>query len=273
MSEGSQGGIVRSAGRAPTRRDVITLCAGIAALGMVPAPDSAFASEGEVYAFHGSEFKTLVFAVSVRLSESASARVRVHTRGPSWEVFIGERLPEITKLPAGARSFVGWTPEPKPRHLVVIETPAAALPRGELAVWAEIFGVGGGRYRVGGPIAARLLAEVPTVAQIYHTADPAHDCGLFGKTLSERIAARSADPNSLGATVRSERLLKVLLPDALPFDPERPAGFSFANQNGRRPSDYVADIIATILAGVPTRAAPTSMPFEETGVFPYFECA
>jgi hypothetical protein len=125
------------------------------------------------------------------------------------------------------------------------------------------------RVRVGNPIVAELLSQDPALARIFHRASPSQDPGMFGEAIARHIAIRGAE--TLSPQAHGERLAAMLLPDVLPFDPAFPVGYTFANQNGRRPSDPIAEVVATVLAGAVTARPLAKEVFRAAPAFPYFE--
>jgi hypothetical protein len=158
------------------------------------------------------------------------------------------------------------------RRMLVIELTTSLLLQCREApcqrVWAEI-GDSDTRVRVGNPIVAELLSQGPALARIFHRASPSQDPGLFGEAIARHIAIRSAE--TLSPQAHGERLAAMLLPDVLPFDPALPVGYTLANQNGRRPSDPIAEVVATVLAGAVTARPLAKEVFRAAPAFPYFE--
>ena len=263
------------------RRDVLKVGAGAAtaALAVLGLPALVVAgeaiSDAEVFAFSAPTDGELVFAVTLPERDddgrSPTPPVRLHAGQTSWHVASMES-PAFIRGGQESRSFVGRcmrTTEAgdSPHHLVVVAVSRSAVRDGRLGIWAEI-GCSDTRVRVGSPIVAELLNQDPALARIFYRASPSQDVGLFGDAIAERIAMRGA--GTLSPKAHGERLAAMLLPDVLPFDPAFPVGFTFANQNGRRPSDPIAEVVATMLAGAVTGPFAKGG-FRAAAAFPYFE--
>jgi hypothetical protein len=84
------------------------------------------------------------------------------------------------------------------------------------------------------------------------------------------IAANARAKGNVGdPEAHGRRLADLLLPDVLRYDPNRPLGFTFADQNGRHPQDASELVVNSILTGdlLSARAGPNVTLQEE---FPYF---
>ena len=263
------------------RRDLLKVGAGAGALAALGLPALAVAGEptsySELFAFSAPHDGALVFAVTFPGQDddrrSPTPAVRLHAGQQSWLVANVKRPVVIPGIAQKSRAFVGRsmrTTEAGDRahHLVVVAVPRSAVPTGRLGVWAEI-GDSDTRVRVGSPIVAELLNQDPALARIFHNTPPSEDIGLLGEALARRIAMRGAE--TLSPKAHGERLAAMLLPDVLPFDPAFPIGYTFANQNGRRPSDPIAEVVATVLAGAVSARPLAKGIFRTASTFPYFE--
>ena len=255
------------------RRDLLKVGAGVAALFALGLPATVLGGEpttdAELFAFSAPDDGALVFAVTFPVQDddrrSPTPTVRFHAGQKSWSVasvkaeesraFVGR---SVRMTEAGTRVY----------HLVVVAVPRSAVPVGRLGIWAEI-GNCGSRVRVGNPIVAELLKQDPAMARIFHRTSPSEDVDLFGETIARRIALGGASVPS--PRVHGKRLASMLLPDVLPFDPAFPVGYTFANQNGRRPSDPIAEVVATVLAGAVSARPLAKGVFRTAPAFPYFE--
>jgi hypothetical protein len=92
------------------------------------------------------------------------------------------------------------------------------------------------------------------------------------KPLADAITERLRITGSVsGPRSHGERLASSLLPDVIRYNPDRAAGFTFAAQNGRHPSEQTDEVVsATLKVGSPVagRLAPR---YHSVGEFPYFE--
>jgi hypothetical protein len=203
--------------------------------------------------------------------------IRIHAGASTWEfsasahgvcqserhrdfsVFIGDVVPRVM---AQGRIM----------KAVVMEAGAGGIDsHGSSAIWAERL-VGGSRQRIGTPFLSEILRDHEDFARRYHASSPGQDTTVLLQPLSAAIAGRlrrvgsTANPNS-----HARRLAYALLPDVLHYDPRRPAGFTFAAQNGRHPSESPDEVAHTILnGGKPSDSMPTT-PHPSVPAFPYFE--
>lgn len=266
----------------PRRRDVLKVGAGattaaLAALGL-PAPVVAgeAVSNAEVFAFSTPTDGALVFAVTFPVRDddgrSPTPPVCLHAGQTSWNV-ASMKSPAFIRGAQESRAFVGRCMRTTEvgdcaHQLVVVAVSRSAVRAGRLGIWAEI-GHSETKVRVGNPIVAELLNQDPALARIFYRASPSQDVGLFGDAIARRIAVRGVA--NLSPKAHGERLAAMLLPDVLPFDPAFPVGYTFANQNGRRPSDPIAEVVATMLAGAATARPFAKGGFRAAAAFPYFE--
>lgn len=267
------------------RRDFLKSGVGAAALGMISmgranaAPAAPCPKSGELFAFRAPDATALVFAVAFPEGplDAVAPTVHIHAGSRIWTVDGGALSPSIQGQ-ASARIYVGRIGKPTPlgeklHRLIVVSAPSASLSTGVLPVWAEVVGQGGSRLRLGNPIVAELLTRTPEVSGIFHEVQPTRDHALFAEVLADQIAARGAAAGVGDPKLRGSRLAAKLLPDVLSFDPDLPVGFTFVGQNGRRPSDAVASIVDTMLAGIATAGKPTGDLFTASNAFPYFQTA
>jgi hypothetical protein len=264
------------------RREVMMVSAGAAAAGLLQTAATAAAAESplpgraELFAFPAPDADAAVFAVTFPISSTKgrapTATIRIHAGSRIWTVRDTGAPIVMASAEAGALVYGGRiTQLSEPHRLVVVVAPVISLPEGQLPIWAELSDERRGRLRIGNPIVAELLARDPQLARVFHKAHPANDRALFTEALVERLAAHGAAWGALEPRLHAERLANLLLPDVLPFDPSRPVGFTFAGQNGRRPSDQVADIANSVLAGVVATAGSAAPAFQPADAFPYFQ--
>lgn len=260
-----------------SRRRLLEGCVGLAAASLAPKVQAtALASqpEAELFAFAAPDEDRLVFALAMALrvsglAESDRIAVRLHAGAFSWTVQ-PFRLWDSNDSHDGVRLFAGRTRrvgDDRPAdHLVAIAVPAKRMAPGSFDVWAEIAGVGGVRARIGNPLVTSLLAGDAELVRLHAGLHPTMDRRMLAVPVARRIAGSPADQD---AETRASRLVDLMLPDTLRFDPARPAGFTFAAMNGRRPEDAVAPIVQTLLAGAP-RAGQIGGRYRSSSQFPYF---
>ena len=267
--------------RLPARREVLRSGLHAAVIGTILGAANSRASAtkavkpcgSEIFAFRGQEAAELVFALTVPVDHRAGTHVvRIHVGSQSWTVNDAGQLSTAT---IGSRVLVGLTAKStrsgaEPNRVTVVAAPLTSFPSQELPVWGEILGRDGSRARVGSPIASALLALDPDIARRFHRVSPDDDREVLARSMADLIStlranAGSADPRHYGAS-----LANTLLPNILPFDPRKPIGFTFAGQNGRHPSDQVADVVATMLSGVVETGRDSGGAFETSNAFPYF---
>jgi hypothetical protein len=260
-----------------SRRRLLEGCVGVAVASFAPrvqATASASRLEGELFAFAAPDQDDLVFALALAPQPFGQAEyerltARLHAGPHSWMVR-PFALRDNDNSSVGVRLFSGRAQrvgDDRPAdHLVVIAVPAKRMPPGGFDVWAEIISAGGARARIGNPLITSLLAGDAELARLHAGLHPATDRRMLAAPIACRIATRPVDQN---AEARARRLVDLMLPDTLRFDPARPAGFTFAAMNGRRPEDAVAPIVRTLLAGAP-RAGEMGGRYRSSSRFPYF---
>jgi hypothetical protein len=221
------------------------------------APASA-ATPPDLFAFRACGIGNIVFAVvaPANVLPAGQAVVTFHA---------GTRaLVADASASAGSQLFAG---DVGGRTAVVLEIPADFVRPGDsLDVWAEINSQDRGRTRVGGPFLTKILARDPALSRLYHASSPAQDRPLFANALIDRIAATSRVANPI---LHARRLVDLLLPDVITYRPDLPAGYTFADQNGRHPADETAAVVETMLTGTPV-LRPATSPVPLTDTFPYF---
>jgi hypothetical protein len=258
-----------------SRRRLLEGCVGLAAASLAPkvqGTELASQPEAELFAFAAPDEDKLVFALAIAPQVSGPTdrlTVRLHAGAYSWTVQ-PLRLRDTNDSHDGVRLFSGRTQRvgaDKPAdHLVALAVPAKRMAPGGFDVWAEIAGAGGARARIGNPLVTSLLAGDAELARLHGRLHPTMDRRMLAVPVARQIAANPADPD---AKARARRLVDLMLPDTLRFDPARPAGFTFAAMNGRRPEDAVAPIVQTLLAGAP-RAGEIGGRYRSSSQFPYF---
>jgi hypothetical protein len=95
------------------------------------------------------------------------------------------------------------------------------------------------------------------------------------QTLSEAVAlaiGKRARKAGYGGDqdLHGRRVARMLLPDLLRYDPERPAGFTFAACNGRHPAEPESTVVNSILNGFPDGERLVPRPVLQSS-FPYFQ--
>jgi hypothetical protein len=269
------------------RRDLLKVALGTAALGLGSLPVAAasetplHSSGAELFAFRAPAGDTLVFAVAFPWADEFASRARIASvsihAGPKTFIvgWSAGESPCIVSSEAPAELFVGRVAKQpafggEPHILLALSASAETFRAGELAVWAEVTGRDNSKSRVGSPIVAELVARDFYLAHLLEAAHPTEGRSRSVAELAERISARSSAAGRVDARTHGERLAATLIPDVLSFDPRRPIGFTFAGQNGRRPSDTIADIVHTVLAGVATPRKSANTAFGVSNSFPYF---
>jgi len=201
--------------------------------------------------------------------------VRIHTGGKSWTVRnVQTRRSGIVSDRPDGRVFAGEVDGPLTAFgatymAVVVMAPAGFAPAGQpLAVWAEVETQGGSRFRIGSPFVAALLARDPALVRIYHRASPEEDQALLTVPVRGGIADMAAAGGIVDSGAHARRMAAILLPDVIEYRQDRPAGFTFASQNGCHPADDVGGVVMTVLTGAAARPSSPAR-FPSTGSFPY----
>jgi hypothetical protein len=230
----------------------------------------------ELYVFPSMQAGTTVIALTWPIQDSCGkSEVTIHAGPRRWPVRVLEGKAKAAEWDdAGCRFFAGSILSnaargAKPLNAVVIEAPNGIFAgAGKVDVWAERLECGS-RQRAGSPFLAKLMAGSYALETRYHASSPVDDSIVLTDLVSSAIAdnARAAglapDPELHG-----RRLARILLPDVLHYDPNLPAGFTLAAQNGRHPQD-ASDIVVNALlryASCPAIREPVRL----TRTFPYF---
>jgi hypothetical protein len=139
-----------------------------------------------------------------------------------------------------------------------------------LEIWAELRSESGVRQRIGSPFLSELIAKDDGLRDLYHASSPAVDLLMLGPEVEKAITARASAAGHVSKPKQyGQRLTSALLPDFLRFDPSRPAGFTFASQNGRHPADSSDAVVSSLLTGSPSVSrAPVTADLKSD--FPYF---
>ncbi|MGC2662304.1 MAG: hypothetical protein WA324_30440 [Bryobacteraceae bacterium] len=209
------------------------------------------------------------------LIDSNESIVKVHTGSISWTIEIRSGLKSTVRFDSGCQIYAGCVRSRARANsglveAVVIEADNSLLGEAPLEVWAERLGRGVKRQRVGSPFLTGLNSQNESLAELYYSSSPKQDSMLLSQELARQITVRTrlaghvSNPDEYG-----HRIASVLLPDVIHYDRKQPLGFSFAAQNGRHPADESADIVATIINGVPGPAEP-SRRTQIRQTFPYF---
>ena len=268
----------------PSRRLLLTGCASLVATASF-APWVTWSApvdgpQGDLFAFTAPTKRDLVFALALSPSpfgqtERDPLTVRLHAGASSWMVgpFALQDTQDV--LSDGTCFFSGqvWRTASNGvrsiAHLIAISTPAEQMPPVTLAVWAEIVGTGGARWRIGNPLVSRLLADDARLAQLHAALHPAMDVHVLSDAIARCMATRPTCELGVNSQARAKRLAALILPDTLQFDPTRPSGFTFAAINGRRVEDAIDPVVQTVLAGAPRPCRGTRC-YRAISQFPYF---
>jgi hypothetical protein len=268
----------------PSRRLVLAGCAGLVATAScapwTAQPALAGDPQADLFAFTAPGERDLVFALalyprSFGQTERDPLTVRLHAGASFWTVgpFALQDTQDV--LPDGTRLFSGrvWSTASNGgttrARLIAVATPMERVPPGSLGVWAQIIGTSGARWRIGNPVVSQLLADDAQLAQIHAALQPAMDRHVLSAAIARRIATRLTGGSAIDPQARAKRLVALMLPDALRFDPARPGGFTFAAMNGRRVEDVIDPVVRTVLAGA-ARPGGGAGRYRATSQFPYF---
>jgi hypothetical protein len=202
------------------------------------------ATAGELYVFPCAQGLTTVVAVTFP-QKTEKSEIQIHAGPQLWSVEVPNA--DSTEWRAnGCRILSGGT-------AVVIEAPTRMLSTGMLGVWAERFTHGGSRRRIGSPFLAELVSGNPALSDLYHSSSPADDKAVLTARVAQGIAERAREFGQFQNPERHGlRLASILLPDVLRYDPNLPAGFTFAAQNGRHPEEASDVVVKAILYGATT---------------------
>lgn len=114
---------------------------------------------------------------------------------------------------------------------------------GAVGLWSRVLVRGHGKLlqidRMGRPFVNVALTQGQE-KNLFNQVDPRHDLALFVETFSAGLRRLGGDANG-----RTNEVARSLLPDLLPYDPSRPAGYP----NGRRLADDVIDHQLALFTG------------------------
>lgn len=231
----------------------------------------------ELYAFRGARQDSTVIAVTWAEEPTWDCMVRIHAGTKTWQIKVPAHGSFQSQHNGASSLFIGKVVTPAKAYggimtAVVMEVDARAIGQhGLTEIWAERM-VGGLRQRIGAPFLSNIMKDHTQFASLYHTSSPDTDKTLLLQPLSVVIARRLRTAGSLvNPDSHAFRLATALLPDVLPYDSRLPAGFTFAAQNGRHPSESLDEVVHTVLnGGKPSGSTGVgSQPFVKS--FPYFE--
>jgi hypothetical protein len=239
-------------------------------------------ASANLYAFPGLQPGTTVIGASwpdcSNRSDSdfqSESQVTIHTGAQEWQVTLPGGTDSGLFETNGVRVFAGSVAANSRKaaavfKAVVIEIPETTLSSTPTDIWAERVTKTGLRQRVGSPFVAALLAEDPSLAHLYHRISPSEDRKMLTGYV---VNAIEAEARKSGATSnsypRARRLASLLLPDVLHYNPQMPAGFTFAAQNGRHPEEISDLVVDTVLSGC-AASHPARADFRLQELFPFF---
>jgi hypothetical protein len=231
----------------------------------------------ELYAFRGAGEGLMAIAVTWPEEARKECALRIHVGAKTWQFTIPAHGSFQSPHNGDYSLFIGNVVAP-PRtdvsnvKAVVMEVSDREVDRyGSSEVWAERI-IGGSRHRIGTPFLSNITKNHTGLANLYHTSSPDRDRALLLQPLSDAIARRLRMAGSVpNLNSHARRLAYALLPDVLHYDPRRPAGFTFAAQNGRHPSESSDEVVNAILnGGTPSDSAEASS-HSSVQIFPYFK--
>ena len=181
---------------------------------------------------------------------SDQAKVHIHVGARSWKIALPTGVLREWKVGDTLVFTESMETAGQRKSIVVIEFSKSAIAgNGSMDVWAEHLS-SGIRHRIGTPFLSGLLGDSHDFASLYHASTPADDRVLLSEPLAELLAERfHAKGFASNAETRAIRLASALLPDVLRYNFNYPAGFTFAGQNGRHPSEDTTEIVAALLNG------------------------
>jgi hypothetical protein len=237
---------------------------------------STAASQADLYAFRSAHEGLTAIALTWPEETGQDCTIRIHAGTKTWEFGVSSDGISGPEQHGGFSVFIGNVAAPvkadlRVRKAVVMEVDARGIGQhGSSAIWAERM-VRGSRQRIGTPFLTDILRDHEELAALYNRSSPDQDAAILAEPLSAAIAGRLRVAGSVASPEsHARRLAYALLPDVLHYDPRRPAGFTFAAQNGRHPSELSDEVVHTILnGGISPRfllAPRTSVP-----IFPYFK--
>jgi hypothetical protein len=236
-----------------------------------------------LYAFAGAPRDTTAIAVTwqeqvdqSKMDLKPSSKICVHAGSTTWEVEVpNQALPKVQRSD-DMSVFIGEVLSPSGVgeelvRAVVIELPNQVMGRsGAAGIWAE-YNAASLRQRIGTPFLANFVAADQSLATIYHCSSPAEDRDRLTSPLAKSIAARlQANGFSSNSLSQGRRLASALLPDVLRYDSDCPAGFTFAAQNGRHPSELTDEVVNALLNGGASSASSVRSAYQSVESFPYF---
>jgi hypothetical protein len=236
------------------------------------SPESSSQDEPELCIFKGRERDTVLVAVLLGSPPGQSVRIHVGERNWLASVAASSEADSITTAGEGrlySGTVVGrGSQAARRKRAVVLETHVRRdRVSPTLDIWAEVLGPGESRRRVASPFVAAVLRRHRPLASDFHRGSPTNDTRLresFAEQVQLMAAAHVSD-----SSAHAKRLAAALLPDVIPFRPDRPVGFSFAAQNGRQPNDQVDSVVAAVLSGA-ICPHPVLPPYPLVAEFPYF---
>jgi hypothetical protein len=238
---------------------------------------SSIPSQPELFAFNGATQDRTAIAVTWPEETRQNCTIRVHANERTWEFTVPVEEVSQSQHHSDYSVFIGGVVSPVnaaagPLRAVVIEVAARSIEQqGSAKIWAERV-IGGSRQRIGTPFLSHILRDREDMAKLYHASSPDEDRAALLQPLSAILASRLraagtvANPDAHG-----RRLAFALLPDVLQYDSRRPAGFTFAAQNGRHPSESPNEVVSTILAGGRPSGSALVHAHRSVQTFPYFQ--
>ena len=238
---------------------------------------STYPLQPELYAFKGAGEGLTAIAVTWLEGTRQNCVVRIHAGPRTWE-FDAPADGSLQSRHNGDYSlFIGNVVAPAKADgsnmkAVVIEIDDRAVyQHGSSPVWAERI-VGGSRHRIGTPFLSNIMKDHAGLSNLYHNSSPDKDRAFLLDPLSTEIARGLRAAGSVAnPEFHARRLAYALLPDVLHYDPCRPAGFTFAGQNGRHPSESPDEVVSAILNGGKPSDSAAAIPHSSVQIFPYFE--
>jgi hypothetical protein len=207
----------------------------------------------------GGSFACGMAALARPLANNETPALYVYPASSSDRTVLAVALPSIqikryleVRIHAGQ---VSWTLNPSSnpdgRGLCAIEISNGKLEQsGMTGFWGEVVYSFGTRRRIPSPLVAPLLRENTSLAEQYHSIQPAEDKAKLIVPVTKMIARTARASGGCAAPEKyAQRLAAVLFPDVLYYDPKQPAGFSFAAQNGRHPKDPTDFLVNAMLTG------------------------
>jgi hypothetical protein len=231
----------------------------------------------ELYAFRGAGQGLTAIAATWAEEPTRDCMVRIHAGAKTWQFKVPAHGSPHSLHNGDYSLFIGNVVAPAKAYggimtAVVLEVDAHAIDQhGPSEIWAERM-VGGLRQRIGAPFLSNIMRDHAGLASLYHTSSPDRDRTLLLQPLSVEIARRLRVAGSVvNPDSHARRLAYALLPDVLLYDSRLPAGFTFAAQNGRHPSESPDEVVSTILNGGMRSDSAAASPQPSVKSFPYFE--